>query len=65
MSAGLTYGPKASHENGPASIAVENRAGIVKAPQLTTLRTLATSTGQTIPSKSAGSLLQQSAGGVA
>lgn len=47
-----TYGPRASHVKGPVSIAVEDRAGIVKAPQPTIPHTLTIKAGQTIPSLS-------------
>lgn len=42
-------GPEAEYVKGPASIAVENRAGIVKAPKLTIPHTPTNEAGQTIP----------------
>lgn len=42
-------GPEAEYVKGPASIAVENRAGIVKAPKLTIPHTHTREAGQTIP----------------
>lgn len=47
--AGRTDGPEAEYVKGPASIAVESRAGIVEAPKLTIPHTSANETGQTIP----------------
>ena len=47
--AGRKGGPEAEYVKGPASIAVENRAGIVKAPKLTIPHTSANEAGQTIP----------------
>ena len=64
---GRTYGPRASNVKGPVSIAVEDRAGIVKAPQLTIPHTLTIIAGQTIPSFSrfrlGGDSLMHSQGG--
>ena len=66
--AGQTYGPRASHVKGPVSIGVEDRAGIVKAAQLTIPHTLTIKAGQMIPSLSRlrfgnGSLMQSQGGG--
>ena len=47
--AGRRDGPEAEYVKGPASIAVENRAGIVEPPRQTIPYTSANETGQTIP----------------
>lgn len=65
MSAGPTCRPEASHENGPASIAVENRAGIVEPPRQTTPHTVTLHSGQTIPASNGGHSIGSPEGGAA